>query len=68
MLKKYYLSRFFWVPILHKRYQNTSGFAGACITKFNKNYQNTLRINWFKEKKLYFVLEQASMNLDQQQE
>ena len=28
MLKKYYLGEFFWVPILHKRYQNMSGFAG----------------------------------------
>ena len=27
MLKKYYLGGFFWAPIPHKRYQNTSGFA-----------------------------------------
>ena len=25
MLKKYYLGGFFWAPIPHKRYQNTSG-------------------------------------------
>ena len=29
MLKKY-LGGFFWAPIPHKRYQNSSGFAGAC--------------------------------------
>ena len=29
MLKKYYLGRFFWAPIPHKRYQNTSEFAAA---------------------------------------
>ena len=29
MLKKYYLGGFFWAPIPVKRYQNTSGFAGA---------------------------------------
>ena len=28
-LKKYYLGGFFWAPIPHKRYQNTSGFANA---------------------------------------
>ena len=27
MLKKYYLGGFFWVLILHKRYQNMSGFT-----------------------------------------
>ena len=31
MLEKYYLGGFFWVMILHKRYQNMSGFAGACL-------------------------------------
>ena len=31
MLKKYYLGGFFWAPIPHKRYQNTSGFAGDFI-------------------------------------
>ena len=29
MLKKYYLGGSFWVPISHKQYQNTSGFAGG---------------------------------------
>ena len=29
MFKKYYLGGFFWAPIPHKRYQNTSGFAGV---------------------------------------
>ena len=29
MLKKYYLGRFFWAPIPHKWYQNTSEFAAA---------------------------------------
>ena len=24
----------FWAPIPHKRYQNTSGFAAACIAQF----------------------------------
>ena len=29
MLKKHYLGRFFWVPILHNWYQNMSGFAAG---------------------------------------
>ena len=32
MLKKYYLGGFFLAPIPVKRYQNTSGFAGADFT------------------------------------
>ena len=28
---KYTLGRFFWAPIPHKQYQNTSGFASDCI-------------------------------------
>ena len=31
MLKKYYLGRFFWVPIPVKRYQHTSGFASYIV-------------------------------------
>ena len=31
MLKKYYLGRFFWAPILVKWYQNTSGFGGRGV-------------------------------------
>ena len=27
--QKYYLGRFFWVPIPHKQYQNMSGFASV---------------------------------------
>ena len=30
MLKKY-LGGFFWAPVSHKRYQNTSGFTGGCF-------------------------------------
>ena len=29
LLKKYYIGVFFWAPIPHKWYQNTSGFAGG---------------------------------------
>ena len=35
MLKKYYLGRFFWVPILYKWYQNTSGFEADKVRKNN---------------------------------
>ena len=31
MLKKYYLDEFFWVPIPHKRYKNTSGFTAVLL-------------------------------------
>ena len=45
MLKKYYLGGFFWAPIPHKRYQNTSGFAAAqelqtsCFLEIKTNKQ-----------------------------
>ena len=37
MLKKYYLGGFFWVPILHKQYQNTSGFAAEYLVDCTLN-------------------------------
>lgn len=41
-------------------------FVLTCITKFNKIYQNALRIRWFKENTS--ALEQPpNMNLDEQQ-
>ena len=39
MLKKY-LARFFWVPVLHKQYQNTSGFTTAVGVNGQKMAQN----------------------------
>ena len=36
MLKKYYLGGFLWAPILHKQYQNMSGFAGVFCNFINK--------------------------------
>ena len=35
MLKNYYLGGLFWVLILHKQYQNTSGFAGDAMIKID---------------------------------
>ena len=34
MLKKYYLGGFFWVPILHRRYQNMSEFAADVVGRW----------------------------------
>ena len=35
MLKNYYLGGLFWVLILHKQYQNMSGFAGDAMIKID---------------------------------
>ena len=40
MLKKYDLGRFFWAPISHKRYQNTSGFIGVEIVASEEHITN----------------------------
>ena len=53
MLKKYYLSGFFWVPIPVEQYQNMSGFTGVdktfnMVSFFLENNLNIQRQSGFK--------------------
>ena len=46
---------FFWVSIPHKRYQNTSGFAGTCVYK-EYNTKIEMVLEWWLQLKTKLLL------------
>ena len=61
MLKKYYLDGFFWVPILHKCYQNTSRLPTD--NDYQKNNDNPIfKKLMLLQKKLHLAMEKMKSN------